>query len=66
METGLVRLDPVPVEPGDRVCVFDGPLAGAKGMFEACSGEKRALLLIEFMGRETRVEVDRLLLQKVV
>jgi len=65
-ETGLVRLDPVPVEPGDRVRVFDGPLAGANGLFQECSGEKRALLLIEFMGRETRVEVDRLLLQKAV
>jgi len=64
METGLVRLDPVPVQPGDRVRVFDGPLAGAQGLFQACSGERRALLLIDFMGRQTRVEVDRLLLQK--
>ena len=62
--TGLVRLDPVPVEPGDKVRVFDGPLAGVKGLFQACSGERRALLLIEFMGRQTRVEVDRILLQK--
>lgn len=64
--TGLVRLDPVPVEPGDKVRVFDGPLAGAHGLFQAVSGEMRALLLIEFMGRQTRVEVDRLLLQKVM
>jgi len=63
-ESGLVRLDPVPVEPGDRVRVFDGPLAGVSGLFQACSGEQRALLLIEMMGRPTRVEVDRLLLQK--
>ena len=66
LETGLVRLDPVPVEPGDRVRVFDGPLAGAQGLFQMCSGERRALLLIELMGRQTRVEVDRLFLQKVV
>ena len=64
--TGLVRLDPVPVVPGDRVSVFDGPLAGTKGLFQACSGERRALLLIEFLGRQVRVEVDRLLLQKAV
>ena len=63
-ETGLVRLDPVPVEPGDRVRVFDGPLAGVNGLFQARSGADRALLLIEFMGRQTRVEVDRMLLQK--
>lgn len=64
-ETGLVRLDPVPVRPGDHVRVFDGPLAGIEGLFEACSGERRALLLIEMMGRQTTVEVDRLLLQKL-
>ena len=64
--TGLIRLDPVPVEPGDRVRVFDGPLAGVNGLFQECSGEKRALLLVEFMGRQTRVAVDRMLLQKVV
>lgn len=63
-DSGLVRLDPVPVEPGDKVRVFDGPLAGADGLFQAESGEDRALLLIEMMGRQTRVEVDRLLLQK--
>ena len=62
--TGLVRLDPVPVEPGDKVRVFDGPLTGAAGLFQARSGEHRALLLIEMMGRQTTVEVDCMLLQK--
>lgn len=62
--TGLIRLDPVPAQPGDRVRVFDGPLAGAEGLFQAQTGEQRALLLMELMGRQTAVEVDRLLLQK--
>lgn len=62
--SGLVRLDPVPIEPGDHVRVFDGPLAGVNGLFQACSGEQRALLLIEMMGRQITVKVDRLLLQK--
>ena len=60
----LIRLDPVPVRPGDHVRVFDGPLAGVDGLFQARSGERRAMLLIEFMGRQTRVVVDRMLLQK--
>lgn len=64
-ESGLVRLEPVRVVPGDKVRVFDGPLAGAEGLFEACSGERRAHLLIEMMGRKTSVEVDRMMLQKV-
>jgi transcriptional antiterminator RfaH len=64
-ETGLVRLDPARVGPGDIVRVFDGPLAGAEGLFEACSGDRRARLLIEILGRKTSVEVDRMMLQKV-
>jgi len=64
-DTGLVELNPVRVEPGDRVRVFDGPFAGAEGILEACSGEKRALLLMELLGRQTPVEVDRLLLQRI-
>jgi transcriptional antiterminator RfaH len=62
--TGLVRLDPAPVGPGDQVRVFDGPLAGVNGLFQARSGEQRALLLVQMMGRETKVEVDCMLLQK--
>lgn len=63
--TGLIRLSPVDVTPGDRVRVFDGPLAGVEGLFQAASGETRAVLLIELMGRHTPVIVDRLLLQKL-
>jgi len=63
-ETGLIRLYPVTVQPGDRVRVFDGPFAGVEGLFQAANGEQRALLLIELMGRQTTVKVDRLLLQK--
>jgi transcriptional antiterminator RfaH len=63
--TGLVRLDPVMAYPGDKVRVFDGPLAGAEGLFKACTGEQRALLLVEIMGRPTSVEVSRHMLQKV-
>ena len=65
-QTGLIRIDPVPVQPGDRVRVFDGPLAGVEGLFCAANGEHRARLLIELMGRQTTVEVDRLLLQKAM
>jgi len=63
--TGLVKLDPVPVEPGDRVKVFDGPFAGLEGIFKERKGEKRALLLASLLGTESNVEVDALLLQKL-
>ncbi|NCF64231.1 MAG: transcription/translation regulatory transformer protein RfaH [Gammaproteobacteria bacterium] len=65
-ETGLVRLEPVPVEVGDRVRVFDGPFAGIEGIFKERKGEKRALLLMGMLGTESTVEVDALLLQKAV
>jgi transcriptional antiterminator RfaH len=63
-ETGLVSLEPVPVEVGDRVKVFDGPFAGIEGIFRERKGVARALLLVEMLGTESTVEVDALLLQK--
>ena len=62
--SGLVNLDPVPVEPGDKVRVFDGPFAGIEGILEAKTGEQRALILMDLLGRQTTVEVDSLLLQR--
>ena len=63
-ETGLIQIDPIPVEQGDTVKVFDGPLAGVSGIVKEKKGENRALLLMELMGRVTTVEVDALLLQR--
>ena len=65
-ETGLINLDPVPVLPGDKVRVFDGPLAGIQGIFTELKGANRALLLMSLLGTETTVEVDSMLLQKVI
>ena len=62
--TGLVTLDPIAVKPGDRVRVFDGPFTGVEGILEASSGEQRALILMDLLGRQTTVEVDSLLLQR--
>jgi transcriptional antiterminator RfaH len=62
--TGLVQLDPVPVDVGDRVKVFDGPFAGIEGIFRERKGVARALLLVEMLGTRSTVEVDALLLKK--
>lgn len=64
-ETGLIQLDPVPVQPGDRVRVFDGPLAGLEGLFREHKGATRALLLMNLLGTESTVEVDAMLLQRI-
>ncbi len=65
-ETGLVRLQPVPVEIDDKVRVFDGPLAGLEGIFRERKGASRALLLMKLLGTEATVEVDAMLLQKAI
>ena len=65
-ETGLVQLDPVPVEIGDKVKVFDGPFAGIEGIFRERKGQNRALLLISMLGTKSTVEVDALLLKKAM
>ncbi len=62
--TGLIRIKPVEVKAGDKVRIFDGPLAGISGIVQERSSENRALILMELMGRSTRVEVDALLLQR--
>jgi transcriptional antiterminator RfaH len=63
--TGLVQLDPAPTRPGDKVKVFDGPLAGLEGIFKERKGEQRALLLAKLLGAEATLEVDALLLQRL-
>ena len=65
-ETGLVRLEPVPVNIGDKVKVFDGPLAGLEGIFRERKGANRALLLMKLLGTESTVEVDTMLLKKAI
>ena len=42
-ETGLVQLEPVPVKPGDKVKVFDGPLAGLKGILQEHCSQTRSI-----------------------
>ena len=65
-ETGLVQLQPIPVGIGDKVKVFDGPFAGIEGIFRERKGEDRALLLMSMLGTTSTVEVDLMLLQKVI
>lgn len=64
--TGLVQPDPVPVHIGDRVRVFDGPMAGIRGIFREHKGVNRALLLMQMLGTESTVEVDTLLFQNAM
>jgi transcriptional antiterminator RfaH len=63
--TGLIPLDSIGLNNGDKVRVFDGPFAALEGVFQERRGRTRSLLLLEILGRETAVEIDAQLLQRV-
>lgn len=63
--SGFIMIEPVSLNSGDRVRVFDGPFANLQGIFKEHRGQHRSLLLLEILGRETAVEIDRQLLQQV-
>ena len=63
-ESGLIELEPTPVNPGDRVRVFDGPFTGIEGILKAHTGQQRALILMDLLGTQSTVEVDSMLLQR--
>lgn len=51
------------VERGQEVVVAGGPLRGLQAVVErALPGQERAAILLEFLGRQTLVELDRRLL----
>ncbi len=63
-DTGLIQLDPAPLKPGDKVCVFDGPYTGIEGILKTHTGPQRAMILMNLLGRQSTVEVDSLLLKR--
>ena len=42
---------------GDLVEISSGPFTGYRGLFDAKSGEKRALVLLEILSRQQKVEI---------
>lgn len=63
-ETGLIKIEPIKIKPGDKVKIFDGPLTGLNGIVAEKNSENRALILLELMGRPTKVQVDPIMLQR--
>ena len=43
---------------GDNIRVLDGPMMGLEGVFIAKSGEQRVMVLLDLMGKTTRVKID--------
>ena len=52
------------LKAGDKVRVFDGPMAGISGIVQEKNSNNRALILMELLGRPTTVELDALNLQR--
>ena len=63
-DTGLIKIEPVTIKAGDKVRVFDGPLAGINGVVQETNSNNRAMILMELLGRPTTVQVDTLTLQR--
>ncbi len=60
--TGARDASAWPHKRGDKVDILEGPFAGLQGIFEMSKDEDRAYLLIELLGRATRVQLERFML----
>ncbi|MGK0500801.1 MAG: transcriptional antiterminator RfaH [Oceanicoccus sp.] len=63
--TGLIPIDSVALNHGDKVRVCDGPFADLQGVFREHQGLRRSLLLLEVLGRKATVNIASTLLQRV-
>jgi transcriptional antiterminator RfaH len=57
--------EPAPFRPGERVVIQSGPFAGMEAVFRERDGRARARVLVEFLRRQVRVELDLTLLHKL-
>lgn len=57
--TGLHSLGQPAFRPGETVAMLEGPFAGMEGIFANDDGDKRAILLIELLGKTNRIRVNR-------
>ncbi|ANB03160.1 transcription/translation regulatory transformer protein RfaH [Ectothiorhodospira sp. BSL-9] len=58
-QTGCHHLNLAPLQPGQRVMITAGPLAGMEAIFQAQNSEERVIVLLNCLGRGTRTQVDR-------
>lgn len=62
-DTGIYRFEEPLFKPGDKVIIDQGPLAGLNAIFLAETGQERVLILLEMLGRENQITVERDLLR---
>ncbi len=57
-ESGVQQLPLGEFEKGDRVRVADGPMAGYEGLFLAKTSRERVTILLDIVGKTTRVSTS--------
>jgi transcription elongation factor/antiterminator RfaH len=63
---GVAEIDPVAAKPGDVVRINEGPFAGFEAIFEQkLKGSERVAVLLEILGRETRLVLPSEIIAKV-
>ena len=51
--------------PGESLLVTEGPFAGLQAVYQMASGENRAMILIELMGKSAQMQIAPASLRKV-
>jgi transcriptional antiterminator RfaH len=63
---GIAQIDPVSAKPGDTVRINEGPFSGLEAVFqEFLKGSERVAVLLEILGRETRLVLPSETIAKV-
>ncbi len=56
-DDGVQHFDQPKFAPGDRIRISDGPMAGLEAIFKTDRGSDRALIMLDIIGKLTRVEL---------
>lgn len=62
--TGVCDLSRPAVQPGERVRVLEGAMAGYEGVCQARNGRERVTILLDIVGRQTPVTLAEDLVQR--
>jgi transcriptional antiterminator RfaH len=63
---GVAEVDPVAAKPGDVVRINEGPFSGLEAIFQQkLKGSERVAVLLEILGRETRIVLPSEIIAKV-
>jgi transcriptional antiterminator RfaH len=63
---GIAQIEPITAKPGDKVRINEGPFSGLEAIFERpLKGSERVAVLLEILGRQTRIVLPSETIAKV-